>query len=54
MSDLTPSGTERTWFESSHASLCALGSYLRQIDFFAPLEAHVHIKQKTCKGLRKP
>src|SRR5919199_3713852 len=49
MSDHTPSSVERTSFESSHASLCALGNYLRQIDFFAPLEAHVHLKQKVCK-----
>jgi hypothetical protein len=49
MSDHTPSSSERTWFESSHASLCALGAYLRQIDFFAPLEARVQIKQKVCK-----
>ncbi len=49
MSDHTPSRVERTWFESSHASLCALGAYLRQIDFFAPLEAHVHLKQKVVR-----
>src|ERR671932_2324690 len=49
MSDHTPFGSERTWFESSHASLCALGSYLRQIDFFAPLEQHVHLHQKVRK-----
>src|ERR671928_102217 len=49
MSQHTPSSSERTWFESSHASLCALGAYLRQIDFFAPLEARVQIKQKVCK-----
>src|SRR5919205_2862778 len=46
MSQHTPSSPERTWLESSHASLCALGSYLRQIDFFAPLEQHVHLHQK--------
>ena len=49
MCDHTPSGSERTWLESSHASLCALGSYLRQIDFFAPLEQHVHLHQKVRK-----
>src|SRR5919202_5131441 len=49
MSDHTPARPERASFESSHASLCALGAYLRQIDFFAPLEARVQIKQKVCK-----
>jgi hypothetical protein len=37
------------WFDSSHASLCALGAYLRQIDFFGPLEARLHLKQKVVK-----
>src|ERR687884_30112 len=46
--DTAPKG-ERTWFDSSHASLCALGAYLRQIDFFAPLEARLHLKQKVVK-----
>src|ERR671928_1772832 len=49
MSQHTPSSPERTWLESSHASLCALGAYLRQIDFFAPLEARLHLKQKVVK-----
>ena len=49
MSQHTPACPARTRLESSHASLCALGAYLRQIDFFAPLEAHVHLKQKVCK-----
>jgi hypothetical protein len=49
MSDHTPARPERTSFESSHASLCALGNHLRQIGFFAPLEARVQIKQKVCK-----
>src|ERR671928_1860368 len=49
MSQHTPSSLERTWLASSHASLCALGAYLRQIDFFAPLEARVHLHQKTVK-----
>jgi hypothetical protein len=40
---------ERTWFDSSHASLCALGAYLRQIAFFAPLEARLHLKQKVVR-----
>ena len=47
MSDQTASRTDRSWWESSHASLCALGAYLRQIDFFAPLEQHLHLHQKT-------
>src|ERR687886_143631 len=47
MADHTPARAERTWRESSHASLCALGSYLRQIGFFTPLEQHVHLRQKT-------
>ena len=37
------------WVESAHASLCALGTHLRRIGFFAPLEEAVHIKQKVCK-----
>ena len=49
MSQHTPSYPERTWLESSHASLCALGAYLRQIDFFAPLEVRLHLKQKVVK-----
>src|ERR687886_170843 len=49
MSQHTPACPVRTRLESSHASLCALGAYLRQIAFFAPLEARVHIKQKVCK-----
>src|SRR5918911_249969 len=49
MADHTASRAERTRLESSHASLCALGAYLRQVGFFAPLEARVHIKQKVCK-----
>src|SRR5919202_1458525 len=49
MSDHTPARPERASFESSHASLCALGTYLRQLDCFAPLEARVHLNQKSCK-----
>src|ERR671928_292651 len=49
MSQHTPSSPERIWFESSHASLCALGAYLRQIDFFGPLEARLHLKQKVVR-----
>src|SRR5919202_3993610 len=49
MSDHTPSSVERAAFESSHASLCALGTYRRQIGFVAPLEQHVHLHQKVRK-----
>lgn len=37
------------WYDSAHASLCVLGSYLRRTGFFAPLEAQVQIQQKTLK-----
>lgn len=40
---------ERKWFDSAHASLCVLGAYLSQIDFFRPLEQWVKIKQKVIK-----
>ena len=39
----------RIWHESAHASLCALGAYLRRRDFFRPLEQGVHIRQKVLK-----
>ena len=39
----------RVWYDSAHASLCVLGTYLRRTGFFAPLEAHVQIQQKTLK-----
>lgn len=39
----------RVWHDSAHASLCLLGTYLRHIGFFAPLEAQVQIKQKAIK-----
>lgn len=38
-----------TWQESSHASLCLLGSYLQSQDFFQPLETSLHLHQKTLK-----
>jgi len=38
---------ERKWHASAHASLCVLGSYLRLIGFFRPLEARVKLKQKV-------
>src|SRR5579885_508570 len=37
------------WHESSHASLCLLGSYLHSRDFFQPWEAHIHPQQKALK-----
>src|SRR4030095_10792797 len=40
---------ERKWYDSAYASLCGLGTYLRRTGFFAPLEAEVHIRQKTLK-----
>ena len=38
---------ERKWWDSSHASLCLLGGYLRRIGFFQPLEEQVHLRQKV-------
>ncbi len=43
------SAPRRTWHESGHASLCLLGVYLRRMDFYQPLEAHVKMKQKVLK-----
>lgn len=40
---------QRKWYDSPHASLCLLGAYLRQVDFFAPVERRVHIQQKVLK-----
>ncbi len=40
---------KRAWQESSHASLCLLGSYLKEKRFFPPLETHVHLHQKALK-----
>ena len=40
---------ERKWFDSGHASLCALGAHLRAVDFFRPLHEHVRLKQKVLK-----
>ena len=45
--DNTP--TQRRWYESSHASLCLLGSYFQSQHFFQPLETRVHLHQKTLK-----
>jgi hypothetical protein len=36
-----------TWSDSGHASLCALGAYRRDSDFFPPLEERVQLKQKV-------
>lgn len=40
---------QQKWYESSHASLCLLGSYLQTNGFFHPLETHMHIHQKALK-----
>src|SRR5689334_6902515 len=40
---------EQKWHESSHASLCLLGSYLQSQHFFQPLETRLHPHQKTLK-----
>jgi hypothetical protein len=34
-------------FQSGRASLCALGEYLRRLQFFAPWREQVKIPQKT-------
>lgn len=39
----------RVWYDSAHASLCLLGSYLRRTGFFQPLETRLQIHQKTLK-----
>ena len=39
----------RKWFDSAHASLCLLGSYLLLIGLFKPLEDKVKLKQKVLK-----
>jgi hypothetical protein len=39
----------RTWYDSAHASLCLLGSYLRLTGFFRPLEEGVTLQQKVLK-----
>ena len=39
----------RTWQESSHASLCLLGSYLQGNGFFQPWETRLHLQQKALK-----
>ncbi|HEX9134515.1 MAG TPA: hypothetical protein VF844_19680 [Ktedonobacteraceae bacterium] len=42
-------GQQRIWHDSTHASLCALGVYLRHMGFFRPLEQGLHIRQKVLK-----
>lgn len=37
------------WYDSGHASLCVLGTYLLHIGFFDPLERRVHLQQKVLK-----
>src|SRR3954447_14905308 len=39
----------RQWFDSSHASLCLLGGYLRRSGFFRGLEEQVPLPQKVRK-----
>ena len=43
----SPRPRPRKWFDSNHASLCLLGSYLRLSGFFQPLEEQVQLKQKV-------
>lgn len=47
MAQDTISAPARIWYDSPHASLCLLGSYLRQTGFFQPLEERMHIQQKV-------
>jgi hypothetical protein len=49
MSQHTIATPARVWYDSSHASLCLLGTYLRRIGFFQPLETRMQINQKTLK-----
>jgi hypothetical protein len=49
MRQCSGSSRARKWHDSAHASLCLLGSYLRRIDFFRPLEEAVKIRQKVLK-----
>jgi len=46
--DTIPAQT-RIGIDSAHASLCLLGSYLRQTGFFQPLEERMSIQQKAIK-----
>lgn len=49
MSNMTQPKAERKWLASGHASLCALGASLQELDFFAPIAERVHLKQKVYK-----
>jgi hypothetical protein len=49
MSERIRNPRQRKWFASAHASLCLLGSYLRLVGFFKPLEDNVKVKQKVLK-----
>ena len=42
-------GFPQKWYDSAHASLCLLGTYLREIGFFEPVERRVHLRQKVLK-----
>jgi Transposase DDE domain len=41
--------SQQKWYDSAHASLCLLGTYLREIGFFEPVERRVHLSQKVLK-----
>lgn len=45
----TTAGQERKWYDSAHASLCLLGTYLKRTGFFTPIETGVKLKQKVLK-----
>jgi hypothetical protein len=49
MSEGSTAGRARKWHDSAHASLCVLGSYLRQIGFFRPLAEGIKLRQKVLK-----
>ena len=49
MSEHNTSVSAQKWYDSGHASLCVLGTYLRQIGFFEPLEKRVQVWQKVRK-----
>lgn len=49
MNKHSTSRRRRKWFDSAHASLCLLGSYLSQIGLFKPIEERVKLKQKVLK-----
>jgi hypothetical protein len=34
-------------YDSAHTSLCVLGTYLREIGFFDPVEKRVHLQQNV-------